>query len=296
MPVLYPFQTVTGSLRAAAEARGRLGPLPRRAERLARLTFALASGSFGAQARFESYCCSTKPKLGETKRGGSSAGSARTSCFARHRLLASTASDGLATAHDAAKAPFFGHRTDRRAAQAPAHARPAHHLGRAARWQERRFSRQRCVPFSPSELSSEADGAPAGNTGLPAVLEVEKFAQVRLVLISSSSSHSACPRADLCHARQARVFEITAMKRAMKSAKCVLASLLSLSPAVKLTLDLSSACREAGTQRAFQSLPRHLRRRAASHNIRRLPARLRERARGEVRPSLPDRLSTQAGS
>lgn len=86
------------------------------------------------------------------------------------------------------------------------------------------------------------------------------------------------------------------MKRAMKSAKCVLASLLSLSPAVKLTVDLSSACREAGTQRAFQSLPRHLRRRAASHNIRRLPARLRERARGEVRPSLPDRLSTQAGS
>ncbi|KPV73050.1 uncharacterized protein RHOBADRAFT_29266, partial [Rhodotorula graminis WP1] len=48
------------------------------------------------------------------------------------------------------------------------------------------------------------------------------------------------------------------MKRAMKSAK------------------------EAGTQRAFQSLPRHLRRRAASHNIRRLPLRLRERARGEV--------------
>lgn len=40
--------------------------------------------------------------------------------------------------------------------------------------------------------------------------------------------------------------------------------------------------REAGTQRAFQSLPRHLRRRAASHNIRRLPLRLRERAKAEV--------------
>ncbi|EMS18934.1 ribonuclease P/MRP protein subunit POP1 [Rhodotorula toruloides NP11] len=75
--------------------------------------------------------------------------------------------------------------------------------------------------------------AGSGNAGLPAVLEVEKFAQ-------------------------ARVFEITAMQRAMKSAK------------------------EAGTQRAFQSLPRHLRRRAASHNIRRLPSRLRERAKAEV--------------
>ncbi|BGP27943.1 ribonuclease P/MRP protein subunit [Rhodotorula toruloides] len=75
--------------------------------------------------------------------------------------------------------------------------------------------------------------AGSGNAGLPAVLEVEKFAQ-------------------------ARVFEIAAMQRAMRSAK------------------------EAGTQRAFQSLPRHLRRRAASHNIRRLPLRLRDRAKAEV--------------
>ncbi|GAA6042385.1 hypothetical protein JCM8097_004489 [Rhodosporidiobolus ruineniae] len=57
---------------------------------------------------------------------------------------------------------------------------------------------------------------------------------------------------------QARSFEISAMQRAMKAAK------------------------EAGTQRAFQSLPRHLRRRAASHNIRRLPLRLRKRALAEV--------------
>ncbi|GAA5918262.1 hypothetical protein JCM1841_002134 [Sporobolomyces salmonicolor] len=75
--------------------------------------------------------------------------------------------------------------------------------------------------------------AGSGNNNLPPTIEVDKFAQ-------------------------ARVFEISAMQRAMKAAK------------------------EAGTQRAFQSLPRHLRRRAASHNIRRLPLRLRERARGEV--------------
>ncbi|KAM0789941.1 hypothetical protein ACM66B_006781 [Microbotryomycetes sp. NB124-2] len=59
---------------------------------------------------------------------------------------------------------------------------------------------------------------------------------------------------------EARNFEIAAMVKAMKSSK------------------------EALTQRAFQSLPRHLRRRAASHNVRRLPSRLRVRARQEVPP------------
>ncbi|ORY73594.1 ribonucleases P/MRP protein subunit POP1-domain-containing protein [Leucosporidium creatinivorum] len=66
------------------------------------------------------------------------------------------------------------------------------------------------------------------------------------------------PTIDVDKFAQARTFEISAMQRSMKAAK------------------------EAGTQRAFQSLPRHLRRRAASHNIRRLPTRLRSRARFEV--------------
>lgn len=35
--------------------------------------------------------------------------------------------------------------------------------------------------------------------------------------------------------------------------------------------------------RVFQLVPRHLRRRAASHNIRRLPVRLRKAAEREVR-------------
>lgn len=37
-----------------------------------------------------------------------------------------------------------------------------------------------------------------------------------------------------------------------------------------------------GTRRVFQTLPRSMRRRAASHNIRRLPVRLREKALAEV--------------
>lgn len=86
---------------------------------------------------------------------------------------------------------------------------------------------------------------PGGNT-LPATIEVEKFAQVR-------TPSSVQPLTV-----QARVFEIVAMQRAMKTA------------------------RESSTVRAFQSLCRHLRRRAASHNIRRLPIRLRAKAASEV--------------
>ncbi|PIA14888.1 POP1-domain-containing protein, partial [Coemansia reversa NRRL 1564] len=43
--------------------------------------------------------------------------------------------------------------------------------------------------------------------------------------------------------------------------------------------------RAAGNVRAFQTLPRHLRRRAASHNVKRIPARLRERAIAEMKKS-----------
>ncbi|WFD34080.1 ribonuclease P [Malassezia cuniculi] len=55
--------------------------------------------------------------------------------------------------------------------------------------------------------------------------------------------------------------EILALHRAMKSA------------------------REAGNTRAWQLLPRHLRRRAASHNILRLPAYLRGKAKAELKAS-----------
>lgn len=41
-----------------------------------------------------------------------------------------------------------------------------------------------------------------------------------------------------------------------------------------------------GTRRTFQTLPRHMRRRAMSHNIKRLPHRLREQAKSEVNISI----------
>ena len=39
---------------------------------------------------------------------------------------------------------------------------------------------------------------------------------------------------------------------------------------------------QAKNSRAAQTLPRHLRRRAASHNVKRLPVRLRKKAMEEV--------------
>ncbi|KAF9584858.1 hypothetical protein BGW38_004904 [Lunasporangiospora selenospora] len=65
-------------------------------------------------------------------------------------------------------------------------------------------------------------------------------------------------RVDVIPFTEARAFEISAMHNAMEKS------------------------RSSAAQRAFQSLPRNLRRRTASFNLNRLPARLRERAQREV--------------
>ncbi|KLO07616.1 POP1-domain-containing protein [Schizopora paradoxa] len=59
---------------------------------------------------------------------------------------------------------------------------------------------------------------------------------------------------------EARAYEVGAMQEAMEKAS------------------------EASSSRVWQSLPRHFRRRAASHDVRRVPARLREKARAEMDP------------
>ncbi|KAF9527535.1 POP1-domain-containing protein [Crepidotus variabilis] len=72
----------------------------------------------------------------------------------------------------------------------------------------------------------------------------------------------------------ARAFEITAMHAAMKNA-CA-----------------------SSTHRVWQTLPRHLRRRAASHDVRRVPERLRDRAQAEmdvVRKKALDRSMPKRG-
>ncbi|KAJ2701483.1 Ribonucleases P/MRP protein subunit pop1 [Coemansia sp. IMI 203386] len=60
---------------------------------------------------------------------------------------------------------------------------------------------------------------------------------------------------------EARAFEINSLQRTLDNA------------------------RNSGNARAFQTLPRHLRRRAASHNVKRIPARLRARALEEMKRS-----------
>ncbi|KAL4402597.1 tRNA 5'-leader removal protein [Malassezia pachydermatis] len=78
------------------------------------------------------------------------------------------------------------------------------------------------------------------------------------------------PQWDVDEIVAARKAEILALHRAMKQA------------------------RSATNTRAWQLLPRHLRRRAASHNVLRLPRRLRAKARAELRASNTDAKTRSA--
>ncbi|CAG8771488.1 1450_t:CDS:2, partial [Funneliformis caledonium] len=74
----------------------------------------------------------------------------------------------------------------------------------------------------------------------------------------SSKITNYTPRTiDVVDFAEARAFEINAMNDALERAN------------------------QAKNSRASQSLPRHLRRRAASHNVKRLPVRLRKKATEE---------------
>ncbi|KAG9308789.1 hypothetical protein JVU11DRAFT_11414 [Chiua virens] len=87
--------------------------------------------------------------------------------------------------------------------------------------------------------------------GLPASIDVERFTE-------------------------ARAYEIDAMQKAIKTARHVTND---------TQLRFSEVlCSESSTHRAWQTLPRHLRRRAASHDVRRVPVRLRDKARSEMDP------------
>ncbi|KAF5389250.1 hypothetical protein D9757_003446 [Collybiopsis confluens] len=87
---------------------------------------------------------------------------------------------------------------------------------------------------------------------IPGAIDVEKFAE-------------------------ARAFEINALKSAIQTTKWDTHHAL-------LPESNYEPFRSASTTRAWQVLPRHLRRRAASHNPRRVPLRLRDKARAEMDP------------
>ncbi|KAH9927049.1 POP1-domain-containing protein [Amylocystis lapponica] len=101
----------------------------------------------------------------------------------------------------------------------------------------------------------------------------QKTAEARTIAVQSNNAAAGSSKSvrfdsmrglpgslDVERFAEARAFEINAMHDAMQNAS-------------------SNA-----TQRAWQQLPRHLRRRAASHDVRRVPLRLREKARAEMDP------------
>lgn len=60
------------------------------------------------------------------------------------------------------------------------------------------------------------------------------------------------------------------------------ASTFAQARAAEISAMLKAVAQKSSNSLVFQTLPRHMRRRAMSHNIKRLPRRLRETARKEV--------------
>ena len=82
-----------------------------------------------------------------------------------------------------------------------------------------------------------------------------------LAVQSADSALSATGELDVAAYVGAREFEIRSLEAGMQQSRAAL------------------------TSRAFQNVPRSLRRRTASHNVKRVPRRLRARAKREVRDS-----------
>ncbi|KAJ1767582.1 Ribonucleases P/MRP protein subunit pop1 [Coemansia sp. RSA 986] len=90
----------------------------------------------------------------------------------------------------------------------------------------------------------------------------QERAQKRMHTQSGGATLERARAVDVVGLVESRAFEINTLQRAVDGA------------------------RAAGNTRAFQTLPRHLRRRAASHNAKRVPVRLRERAAAEIRSAV----------
>jgi len=110
-----------------------------------------------------------------------------------------------------------------------------------------------------------------GLAGLPNAIDVEKFVEVRfhtLMYLSFLSLIIGACIWDQCHAKRYENGKVSSIR------------------AVDLFHCNQYKHSEASTFRVWQTLPRHLRRRAASHNVHRVPLALRDRARAEARFSL----------
>lgn len=124
------------------------------------------------------------------------------------------------------------------------------------------------------EVQSPHGSIPNSMSGMPSTIDVEKFIEVSGLSricgspISSCADYLAVPSfRDWCHGWG---YEISPVNH--------------LHPYLDVLKICIAFCRANATQRVWQTLPRHLRRRAASHDFRRVPVRLRMKAKLEVNP------------
>jgi len=98
--------------------------------------------------------------------------------------------------------------------------------------------------------------------------KAKRDAQLIATDLNNSLISEAPRNVDIVQFAEARSFELNAIESALKN-----------------------ATENTGNQRVFQSLPRHLRRRAASHNIKRIPLQFRKKAfwerKNDPNPKLP---------
>jgi len=98
--------------------------------------------------------------------------------------------------------------------------------------------------------------------------KAKRDAQLIATDLNNSLISEAPRNVDIVQFAEARSFELNAIESALKN-----------------------ATENTGNQRVFQSLPRHLRRRAASHNIKRIPLQFRKKAfwerKNDPNPKMP---------
>lgn len=110
---------------------------------------------------------------------------------------------------------------------------------------------------NPAKRKPFGSSGPHGATGA-ARKRAKTFDARTLAVQSTDAALSATGELDVAAYAAARAFEIRALEEGMQRSKNAL------------------------TTRAFQKVPRSLRRRTASHNVKRVPRRLRARAKREV--------------
>lgn len=115
---------------------------------------------------------------------------------------------------------------------------------------------------NPAKRKTFGPSGPHGATNI-ARKRAKNFDARTLAVQSTDAALSATGELDAAAYAAARAFEIQALEDGMQRSKNAL------------------------TTRAFQKVPRSLRRRTASHNVKRVPRRLRTRARREVRCRMP---------